>query len=103
MPIADLLSRILRWIQGESPSKDAAKSRLQLILIQDRVGVDTGVLDALREDMVDLLRKYFEVSEEGLDVQLQRADDSIALVASIPILSMKGRHAADFGKLSASR
>ncbi|MBM3215727.1 cell division topological specificity factor MinE [Candidatus Poribacteria bacterium] len=96
--MSDFLARIARWFQGQAPSREVARNRLQLILIQDRSGVDPGILDSLREDLVELIERYFHISEEGIEVELQRDEDRAALIANIPIVSLKARHRADIEK-----
>lgn len=91
MSLPDLFAKISRWVQGQPPSRDVAKSRLQLILIQDRSGVDPAILEALRDDLIELMGKYFDVSRDGIAVELQRDEEKAALVANVPIVSMKGR------------
>ena len=98
MALGDVVSRVVRWLNGEVASKDTAKSRLQLILIQDRASVDPQILEALRHDLIDLMRKYFNVSDEEPDVNFQHEGDSMALVANIPITSIKGRNLDAFGE-----
>jgi cell division topological specificity factor len=88
----------MRWIQGEDASKDQAKSRLQLILIQDRSSVDPGILEALREDLMAVMASYFDVINDGLDVQFQRDGNSLALVANIPIRTLRGRNESQFSE-----
>ncbi|MAE32345.1 MAG: cell division topological specificity factor MinE [Verrucomicrobiales bacterium] len=97
MALGDVVARVVRWLNGEVASKDTAKSRLQLILIQDRASVDPTILNALRDDLILLMTKYFDVSDEEPDVDFQHDGDSLALVANIPIVSLKGRSADAFG------
>jgi cell division topological specificity factor len=96
MALGHVVTRVVRWLNGEVASKDTAKSRLQLILIQDRASVDPQILEALRVDLIDLMRKYFNVSDEA-EVEFQHEGDSMALIANIPITSIKGRNADAFG------
>jgi cell division topological specificity factor len=80
-----------RWLRREKGSKDIGKSRLQLILINDRTGVSPEILDALRDDMFQIISKYFVVKEDDVEMSLEKDEGSVALVANIPVLSVK-RH-----------
>ncbi|MEO2006996.1 MAG: cell division topological specificity factor MinE [Candidatus Poribacteria bacterium] len=100
MALGTVVARVVRWLNGEEASKDTAKSRLQLILIQDRASVDPQILAALRDDLLLLMRKYFDVSDEEPEVDFQHEGDSMALVANIPIVSIKGRNLDAFGASS---
>lgn len=90
MNMEKLVWRFLR----RKPSKDVAKQRLKFVLIQDRMGIDPATMETLKEDLVVLLSKYFEINQTALEMDLHREDESVALVANIPITSMKIRHGA---------
>ncbi|HHT36539.1 MAG: cell division topological specificity factor MinE [Candidatus Wallacebacter cryptica] len=70
-------------------SKDRAKERLRLVLVHDRAILSPGLLEALKEDMIAVLSKYMEIDEESLEVNLDSSDESVALVANIPVRSVK--------------
>ena len=82
---------ISRWLRRGKNSKTVVKNRLQMILIHDRTGVSPEILDALREDMFTVISKYFIVEEDGVEMSLESQDDSVALIANIPVLKMKNR------------
>ena len=88
-----ILDRIFKFLRREPPSKEVAKSRLKLVIIQDRTGVDPGIIDVLKDEIIGVLTKYFEINSDRVEVDLHREGDSVALVASIPILKMKARRA----------
>ncbi len=73
----------------EVNSKDVAKERLQLVLIHDRIGVSKDVLQDMEDELIAVISKYLEIDEEGLEMDLQQEDDSMALVANIPVRSLK--------------
>lgn len=81
----------LRSVLGkEAPgSKNLAKERLRLVLVHDRASVSPHLLENLKEDLIRVISDYMEIDEKALDVQLNNEDDSVALVANIPILKMK--------------
>lgn len=80
---------ISRWLRRDKGSKTTVKNRLQLILIQDRTGLAPEILDALRDDMFEVISRYFIVNENDVEMSLERDDDSVAIVASIPVLQMR--------------
>ena len=84
-----MFESIARWLRREKGSKDIGKSRLQLILVHDRTGVSPEILDSLREDMFQVISKYFVIRESDVEMSLEREEGSVALVANIPVLSMK--------------
>ena len=78
-----------RWLRRGKGSRTIVKNRLQLILIQDRTTVAPEILDALRDDMFQVISKYFIVQQDDVEMSLETDDDSVALVANIPVLKLK--------------
>ena len=76
-------------------SKDAAKERLHLVLMQDRANVSADFLELMKQEIIDVIKKYIDVDEEAIDVRLtnKENDDGTngapALYANIPILNIK--------------
>ena len=76
-------------------SKDAAKERLHLVLMQDRANVSADFLELMKQEIIDVIKKYIEVDEKEIDVRLtnKENDDGTngapALYANIPILNIK--------------
>ena len=84
-----MFRQLMRLLHQERGSKEVAKNRLQLILIQDRVGADEAIMGDLQTKLTQLLAEYFEFPSEGIDIELQRDGSSMALTASIPVTAMK--------------
>jgi len=80
---------ISRWLRKGKDSRTIVKDRLQLILIHDRTGVEPEILDSLRQDIFLVISKYFVIEEDDVEMDLERDEDSVALVANIPVLSIK--------------
>lgn len=76
-------------------SKAVAKDRLRLILIHDRCSISPEILEEIRKDIMEVISKYIEIDEQEIDVKMTTAEeiegDAPALIASIPIKSMKTR------------
>ena len=76
-------------------SKDAAKERLHLVLMQDRANVSADFLDLMKQEIIDVIKKYIEVDEKEIDVRLTNKENedgtngAPALYANIPILNIK--------------
>jgi len=77
------------WNRDTDSSKQIAKERLRLVLVHDRVNVSPSLLEALKEDLLEVISKYMEIEETGLEVNLDKSDNSVALVANIPVKRMK--------------
>ncbi|MEG1799758.1 MAG: cell division topological specificity factor MinE [Synergistaceae bacterium] len=83
----DFLSKMF----NKEKSGSVAKERLQLVLIHDRNDIAPETLNALREEMIQTIKKYLEIDEGGIEIELNREDRSVALVASIPLKNMERR------------
>ena len=81
--------------QKELGSKDAAKERLHLVLMQDRANVSADFLELMKQEIIDVIKKYIVVDEESIDVRLtnQANNDGTngapSLYANIPIVNIK--------------
>ena len=81
--------------QEVNTSKDTAKERLHLVLMQDRANVSADFLELMKQEIIDVIKKYIEVDEEAIDVRLtNKANDdgttgAPALYANIPIMNIK--------------
>ncbi|HLS90403.1 MAG TPA: cell division topological specificity factor MinE [Limnochordia bacterium] len=74
-----------RLFGRDEGSKKAAKDRLRLVLVHDRASLSPQLLESLKEDLIETISKYMEIDTEGLEVNLDQEEDTMALVASIPI------------------
>lgn len=95
----EFLSRFL-GAREQTGSGHAAKERLRLVLVHDRASVAPELLDMLKEDLLQVISRYLEVDSAGLAVALERSEDSVALVANIPIRRVR-RAAGRYGHAEA--
>ncbi|NLM25923.1 MAG: cell division topological specificity factor MinE [Firmicutes bacterium] len=84
-----MLEFLSRLFGNNDSSKNMAKERLRLVLVQDRAMLSPGLLDSLQEDLIEVISKYMELDVTGLEVNLESQDQSVALVASIPVKNVK--------------
>ncbi len=76
-------------------SKDAAKERLHLVLMQDRANVSADFLELMKQEIIEVIKKYIEIDESAIDVRLTNKENADgtngapALYANIPILNIK--------------
>ncbi|ATW25491.1 cell division topological specificity factor MinE [Candidatus Formimonas warabiya] len=87
MNLGDFLNRFFGRENGNS--KNVAKERLRLVLVHDRANVSPQIVEALKEELITVINKYLEIDQTALEVSLNAADDSVALVANIPILGIR--------------
>lgn len=81
--------------EEKKDSKDTAKERLHLVLMQDRANVSADFLELMKQEIIEVIKKYIDVDENSIDVRLTNKDNgdgttgAPALYANIPIVSMK--------------
>jgi len=75
-------------------SKEAAKERLHLVLMQDRANVSVDFLDLMRQEIIEVIKKYIDIDERTMDVRLENKENedgtqgAPALYANIPIINI---------------
>ena len=93
--LGNFFKRMVKPEQKELGSKDAAKERLHLVLMQDRANVSADFLELMKQEIIDVIKKYIDVDDSAIDVRLtnQSNDDGTngapALYANIPIVNIK--------------
>ncbi|MFG6318817.1 MAG: cell division topological specificity factor MinE [Clostridia bacterium] len=93
--IGNFFNKMIKPEVKELTSKDAAKERLHLVLMQDRANVSVDFLELMKQEIIDVIKKYIEVDENAIDVRLtnQENEDGTngapSLYANIPILNIK--------------
>lgn len=76
---------ITKFFKEDTSSKDLAVERLRLVLVHDRAKVSTGLMESLKEEMIQVISKYMEIDEEKMEVNLNSSELSAALTANIPV------------------
>ncbi len=78
-----------RKIFKPTTSSATAKERLRLVLLSDHLSLAPEVIDALKRELIGVISRYVEVDEEQVDVTFEQKDRAVAMLAEIPIISMK--------------
>ncbi|MEW8957176.1 cell division topological specificity factor MinE [Clostridium sp.] len=85
----------LRKLTSKGGSKDVAKDRLKLILIHDRGDIPTETINKIKNEILEVISKYVDIDSEEIDIAINKGSesegDSPALVANIPIRSLRER------------
>ena len=93
--ILKFFKRLGKTEKNETNSKDTAKERLHLVLMQDRANVSADFLELMKQEIIEVIKKYIEVEESAIDVRLTnevREDGTTgapSLYANIPIVNIK--------------
>jgi cell division topological specificity factor len=66
-----------------------AKSRLQFVLLHDRLAIAPDKMEAMKAEILDVIKKYIQVDTEHFDINLQRRESASLLVAEVPYLNSR--------------
>ena len=89
---AELYNKLLgffRQAEAEENSKDVARNRLRVVLMQDRTNLTPQLLERMRGELVDLLSRYLEMDKDALELNLDQDGEQMALALSIPVIRAK--------------
>ncbi len=64
--VINFFKKIGKKDQIEAKSKDTAKERLHLVLMQDRANVSADFLDMMRQEIIEVIKKYIDVDEKDI-------------------------------------
>ena len=93
--IKNFFKKIAKTESQDNSSKETAKVRLHVVLQKDRANVSADFLEMMKQEIIEVIKKYIDVDENAIDVRLTNKtnDDGTngapALYANIPIISIK--------------
>ena len=76
---------LLKKLMNKNDSKDIAKKRLKFALLTDKLEIKTDTLGNLQKDLVEVISRYFEIDTESINIDIQRSEESSALIFNTPI------------------
>jgi len=93
--VLKFFKKLVKTEKNETNSKDTAKERLHLVLMQDRANVSADFLELMKQEIIEVIKKYIEVEESAIDVRLTNevkedgTTGAPSLYANIPIVNIK--------------
>lgn len=74
----------------QQKSGSVAKTRLQMVLTNDRSNVSPGLLEEIKDDIIEVIAKRLTIDPDNVIVNLSQTNRESRLVAEIP-LQVNGR------------
>ncbi|CAG0936738.1 hypothetical protein TFLX_05626 [Thermoflexales bacterium] len=74
---------------AQPTSREAAKQRLQLVLVHDRNQIEPGLLELIKDEIIAVISKHLDVDRNGVQVNFTEGDRESKLVADIPLSSRR--------------
>lgn len=70
---------------GRRKSKDHLKERLKLVLSYDRANLSPGRMEDLKNELLEVIGRYFPASENDYDVTVEQQGDRMVFQANLPL------------------
>ena len=80
--IMKFFKKMMKKEQQASSSKEAAKERLHLVLMQDRANVSADFLELMRQEIIEVIKKYIDIDEGAIDVHLTNKTNEGGITSS---------------------
>jgi cell division topological specificity factor len=74
-----------RLLGREEKSGNVAKSRLQMVLTHDRADITPGLIEQIKDDIIEVIAERLAIDRDNVSVSLTRTARESRLVAEIPI------------------
>ena len=68
-------------------SAQAAKERLQFVLIHDRTDISPAVMEQLKDEIIAVISKHVDINRAGVEINLSQTARENRLVANIPLIT----------------
>lgn len=66
-------------------SRDAAKERLQLVLVHDRNQIEPGMLEIIKDEIIAVISQHVDIDRTHVQVNFTEGERESKLVADIPL------------------
>lgn len=74
-----------RIFKPQKKSGAVAKARLQMVLTNDRSNVSPGLLEEIKDDIIEVIAKRLTIDPDKVVVNLSQSQRESRLVAEIPL------------------
>lgn len=74
-----------RLLGREEPSSSVAKTRLQMVLTHDRSDISPGLIEQIKDDIIEVIAEHLAIDRDKVVVNLTRTAKESRLVAEIPL------------------
>ncbi len=86
--MSDFFSRLL----GREPkSASQAKERLKLVLVHDRIDLSPGILESLKDDIIQVISRHVEIDPSTVRIEMTQEGREQRLIADIPLRQARRR------------
>ena len=70
-------------------SQNIAAERLRVVLTHDRAHISPGMLQILKDEIIEVISKHLDIDTEKVDVNFTEDQHETRLVADIPVYTAR--------------
>lgn len=85
------MSWLDRLLGKNETSGQKAKQRLQMVLIHDRADLPPGLLEVIKDDIIEVIARHTAIDRDKVVVHLDSTTQENRLVAEIPLATSRVR------------
>jgi cell division topological specificity factor len=74
-----------RILGREKRSAKKAKDRLKLVLIHDRIDMNPGTLETLKDEIIEVISRHVDIDPGSVHIEMTQDGRQQRLIADIPI------------------
>ncbi len=74
-----------RLLGRQERSSNVAKTRLQMVLTHDRSEISPGLVEQIKDEIIDVIARHLAIDPENVVVNLTRTAKESRLVAEVPL------------------
>jgi cell division topological specificity factor len=75
----------------ETKSAHQAKERMKLVLIHDRTDLSPGMLETLKDELIEVISRHIEIDPETVHIEMAQEGREQRLIADIPLRPSRRR------------
>ena len=79
------MSWLDKIFKPQKKSGSVAKTRLQMVLTNDRSNVSPGLLEEIKDDIIQVIAKRLSIDSDNVIVNITQTQRESRLVAEIPL------------------
>ena len=85
------MKNVVSRFSGKRKSAITAKERLQLVLVHDRTNLPTGVMEELRDELIEVISRHIDVDRDSVVIEIAQDGRKQRLLAEIPLMPANRR------------
>ena len=80
-----------RLLGRQTKSAYQAKERLKLVLVHDRTDLSPGVLETLKDDLIQTISRHIDIDPAAVRIEMAQEGREQRLIADIPLRPVRRR------------